>query len=210
MISNTNTTPHLIWIWYSYLLKLRIYCLWYSDLCCFFLKAMSQSKNSITSKAFPESEMACKKRPGTVCRDPISLYLGFTSLHFTSLRFASLHFTSLHFTSLHFTSLHFTSNVYMPIPVYVFSPYQFLSYTQAATQFKTSLNNLMTILLCKQPSYVRCIKPNNLKRQGKSYWMMEQIVMEMCVHGNNVLLRCTCKTLNSSSSLFLQLILMTC
>lgn len=64
-------------------------------------EAMSQSKNSITSKAFPESEMACKKRPGT-----------------------------------------------------------------AATQFKTSLNNLMTILLCKQPSYVRCIKPNNLKRQA--------------------------------------------
>ncbi|CAB4007704.1 unconventional myosin-Ic-like isoform X1 [Paramuricea clavata] len=62
-------------------------------------EAMSLSKNSIASSAFPQSEMACKKRPGT-----------------------------------------------------------------AATQFKTSLNNLMAILLSKQPSYVRCIKPNDFKR----------------------------------------------
>lgn len=34
----------------------------------------------------------------------------------------------------------------------------------AGTQFKTSLNNLMTILMCKQPSYVRCIKPNDSKK----------------------------------------------
>lgn len=33
----------------------------------------------------------------------------------------------------------------------------------AATQFKTSLNNLMEILMSKEPSYVRCIKPNNYK-----------------------------------------------
>jgi len=34
----------------------------------------------------------------------------------------------------------------------------------AGTQFKTSLNELMTILLSKEPSYVRCIKPNDDKR----------------------------------------------
>lgn len=34
----------------------------------------------------------------------------------------------------------------------------------AITQFKTSLNNLMTILMDKEPSYIRCIKPNNLKQ----------------------------------------------
>lgn len=36
----------------------------------------------------------------------------------------------------------------------------------AGTQFKASLNNLMSILMCKQPSYVRCIKPNGLKKAG--------------------------------------------
>lgn len=33
----------------------------------------------------------------------------------------------------------------------------------AITQFKNSLNNLMSILMNKQPSYVRCIKPNDDK-----------------------------------------------
>ncbi|XP_020901059.1 unconventional myosin-Ic [Exaiptasia diaphana] len=37
----------------------------------------------------------------------------------------------------------------------------------AGTQFKTSLNHLMSILMSKQPSYVRCIKPNDSKRSGK-------------------------------------------
>ena len=41
---------------------------------------------------------------------------------------------------------------------------------QAGTQFKTSLNNLMTILMCKQPSYVRCIKPNDSKKAGQDSW----------------------------------------
>lgn len=36
----------------------------------------------------------------------------------------------------------------------------------AGTQFKTSLNNLMTILMSKQPSYIRCIKPNDSKKAG--------------------------------------------
>ena len=34
----------------------------------------------------------------------------------------------------------------------------------AGTQFKTSLSNLMDILLSKEPSYVRCIKPNDYKQ----------------------------------------------
>ncbi|XP_050411443.1 unconventional myosin-Ic isoform X2 [Patella vulgata] len=36
----------------------------------------------------------------------------------------------------------------------------------AATQFKTSLSMLMDILMSKEPSYVRCIKPNEYKRAG--------------------------------------------
>ncbi|XP_023026534.2 unconventional myosin 61F [Leptinotarsa decemlineata] len=36
----------------------------------------------------------------------------------------------------------------------------------AITQFKTSVNNLMTILKDKEPSYIRCIKPNDSKRSG--------------------------------------------
>jgi len=40
-------------------------------------------------------------------------------------------------------------------------------FTQAATQFKSSLAELMVILMSKQPSYVRCIKPNDDKRPGK-------------------------------------------
>ncbi|KAG7168346.1 Unconventional myosin IC-like [Homarus americanus] len=34
----------------------------------------------------------------------------------------------------------------------------------AATQFKNSLADLMTILMSKEPSYIRCIKPNDDKR----------------------------------------------
>lgn len=37
---------------------------------------------------------------------------------------------------------------------------------QAATQFKTSLAKLMEILMSKEPSYVRCIKPNDSKQAG--------------------------------------------
>merc|ERR1712110_6983 len=33
----------------------------------------------------------------------------------------------------------------------------------AATQFKNSLNELMEILKSKEPSYIRCIKPNEYK-----------------------------------------------
>lgn len=34
----------------------------------------------------------------------------------------------------------------------------------AITQFKNSLNNLMDILMDKEPSYIRCIKPNDKKQ----------------------------------------------
>uniref|UniRef100_A0A6Q2Z485 Myosin motor domain-containing protein n=1 Tax=Esox lucius TaxID=8010 RepID=A0A6Q2Z485_ESOLU len=37
----------------------------------------------------------------------------------------------------------------------------------AATQFKNSLAKLMEILMCKEPSYVRCIKPNDAKQPGR-------------------------------------------
>uniref|UniRef100_A0A1L8EGC1 Putative myosin class ii heavy chain n=2 Tax=Haematobia irritans TaxID=7368 RepID=A0A1L8EGC1_HAEIR len=36
----------------------------------------------------------------------------------------------------------------------------------AVTQFRNSLNNLMDILMCKEPSYIRCIKPNDLQSAG--------------------------------------------
>uniref|UniRef100_A0A8C5DZN3 Unconventional myosin-Ic-like n=1 Tax=Gouania willdenowi TaxID=441366 RepID=A0A8C5DZN3_GOUWI len=38
---------------------------------------------------------------------------------------------------------------------------------QASTQFKNSLMKLMEILMSKEPSYVRCIKPNDSKQPGK-------------------------------------------
>ncbi|KAK2816615.1 hypothetical protein Q7C36_022886 [Tachysurus vachellii] len=37
----------------------------------------------------------------------------------------------------------------------------------AATQFKQSLAKLMEILMSKEPSYVRCIKPNDAKQPGR-------------------------------------------
>uniref|UniRef100_A0AAR2L0W3 Myosin motor domain-containing protein n=1 Tax=Pygocentrus nattereri TaxID=42514 RepID=A0AAR2L0W3_PYGNA len=42
-----------------------------------------------------------------------------------------------------------------------------LSCGQAATQFKLSLAKLMDILMSKQPSYIRCIKPNDAKQPGR-------------------------------------------
>ncbi|XP_053325125.1 unconventional myosin-Ih [Spea bombifrons] len=35
------------------------------------------------------------------------------------------------------------------------------------TQFKNSLSSLIEILMSKEPSYIRCIKPNNAKQSGK-------------------------------------------
>jgi len=39
--------------------------------------------------------------------------------------------------------------------------------TTVGTQFRTSLNDLMKILMSKEPSYVRCIKPNDNKQSNK-------------------------------------------
>lgn len=36
----------------------------------------------------------------------------------------------------------------------------------AITQFKTSLSRLMDLLKTKEPSYIRCIKPNDFKLPG--------------------------------------------
>jgi myosin-1 len=36
----------------------------------------------------------------------------------------------------------------------------------AATQFKNSLSQLMEILMNKEPSYIRCIKPNDDQKSG--------------------------------------------
>lgn len=36
----------------------------------------------------------------------------------------------------------------------------------AITQFRNSLNNLMEILMCKEPSYIRCIKPNDVQKSN--------------------------------------------
>lgn len=36
----------------------------------------------------------------------------------------------------------------------------------AVTQFKNSLNDLIKILMGKEPSYVRCIKPNDLQTES--------------------------------------------
>lgn len=36
----------------------------------------------------------------------------------------------------------------------------------AITQFKNSLNKLIEILISKEPSYIRCLKPNDLKKSG--------------------------------------------
>lgn len=60
-----------------------------------------------------------------------------------------------------------SSNLHLFIP---FSPlsvsHRLLRLPQAATQFKASLAKLMEILMSKEPSYVRCIKPNDSKQAG--------------------------------------------
>ena len=48
----------------------------------------------------------------------------------------------------------------------IHSNYKLICDWQAATQFKNSLSKLMDILMSKQPSYVRCIKPNDDKKSG--------------------------------------------
>uniref|UniRef100_A0A8U8BXH3 Uncharacterized protein n=1 Tax=Geospiza parvula TaxID=87175 RepID=A0A8U8BXH3_GEOPR len=42
-----------------------------------------------------------------------------------------------------------------------------VTYCAVATQFKNSLTSLIEILMSKEPSYIRCIKPNENKEPGK-------------------------------------------
>lgn len=52
------------------------------------------------------------------------------------------------------------------ITKYCFPEAEYLSKKRpdtAITQFKNSLNKLVEILICKEPSYIRCIKPNELQ-----------------------------------------------
>lgn len=39
----------------------------------------------------------------------------------------------------------------------------------AVTQFKVSLNELIKILSSKEPSYIRCIKPNDFKTPSELF-----------------------------------------
>lgn len=45
----------------------------------------------------------------------------------------------------------------------------------AITQFKNSLNNLVDILMGKEPSYIRCIKPNDFKMPSKWNHIKDQV-----------------------------------
>lgn len=40
---------------------------------------------------------------------------------------------------------------------------------KVASEFRNDLNKLMVILYSKEPTYVRCIKPNETKSSGKSF-----------------------------------------
>lgn len=46
-------------------------------------------------------------------------------------------------------------------------------------QFKNSLNNLVEILMGKEPSYIRCIKPNDYKMASKLYEFIISRVLKL-------------------------------
>lgn len=52
----------------------------------------------------------------------------------------------------------------------MFTYHVFLWLHQVVTQFKNSLVGLTEILMCKEPWYVRCIKPNESKQPGKGLY----------------------------------------
>ena len=52
-----------------------------------------------------------------------------------------------------------------------------------STQFKKSLDQLMTILMSKEPSYVRCIKPNDIKQSRE--WHKRGSRYDRARRGNN-------------------------
>lgn len=51
---------------------------------------------------------------------------------------------------------------------------------QVATQFKSSLVGLIKILTAKEPSYVRCLKPNDGKQAGEAGTGLEVDVQGAC------------------------------
>ena len=56
---------------------------------------------------------------------------------------------------------------------------------QAGTQFKASLSELMVTLMSKEPSYIRCIKPNDHKQPSEancSCTCMYMTVMWLVLH----------------------------
>ena len=53
----------------------------------------------------------------------------------------------------------------------------------AGTQFRSSLNKLMVILMSKEPAYVRCIKPNDSKMPSKP--KRQFLVAEMIYFSKN-------------------------
>lgn len=52
----------------------------------------------------------------------------------------------------------------------------------AASQFKTSLARLVEILMSKEPSYIRCIKPNEAKKAG----LFETAIVTHQVDNNHI------------------------
>lgn len=54
----------------------------------------------------------------------------------------------------------------------------------AASQFKTSLAQLVDILVSKEPSYIRCIKPNDVQKPGlfEKAIVTHQVCMTLMTH----------------------------
>lgn len=59
----------------------------------------------------------------------------------------------------------------------------------AATQFKNSLNQLMEILMNKEPSYIRCIKPNDDQRSGM-YTEFDTCQLNILGTGRSIIHKC--------------------
>lgn len=51
---------------------------------------------------------------------------------------------------------------------YLLSSFSLSLSLKVGTQFKNSLSSLLEILISKEPSYIRCIKPNDRKEPSES------------------------------------------
>ncbi|KAA8593715.1 hypothetical protein FQN60_004549 [Etheostoma spectabile] len=115
-------------------------------------EVMCMSENKILNQCFDREELSDKKRPETAS---ICVQTLFTSPVSTS-GYGPAPFPILFPPSLHpFLTSFSLFFVCLCLPF------------QAATQFKASLAKLMEILMSKEPSYVRCIKPNDSKQAGR-------------------------------------------